>query len=234
MLFPLILPDLEYLKEDGVFIFPEASKAPEDAPAVFGANLSPGMLISAYSQGYFPWYTEFEPILWWSPDPRFVLFPEELHISGTLKKVIKKKEFSFTVDKAFPDVIRNCSSVPRPGQEGTWIISEMVEAYENLHSLGYAHSIEAWRDEKLVGGLYGVSLGGVFFGESMFRLEPNASKAAFVYLTELLIRRGFTLIDCQVYTPNLKDFGAREIDRETYLSWLKKGLYIPNKKGLWT
>lgn len=198
-----------------------------------GGNLSPGMLLSAYSQGIFPWYAEDSPILWWSPDPRFVLFPGELHVPKSLEKVLRKGVFTFTLDTRFLDVITACSRTPRPDQDGTWITDEMVEAYAELHRLGYAHSLEVYRDHDLVGGLYGVSLGSLFFGESMFSWEPNASKAGLVVLVRFINAKGFQLIDSQVYTDHLARFGARNISRLEYLTRLKKALRKGTCKGSW-
>ena len=185
------------------------------------------MLISAYLQGIFPWYSKNEPILWWSPDPRFVLFPEELHIPKSLQKFIKRNEksllqddpsaFSFTTDCAFEQVIQNCSSVERKDQDGTWILQEMIDAYCDLHELGFAHSYETWQNGKLVGGFYGVEIGKIFFGESMFALVPEASKVAFVRFAKSFIERGGKLIDSQVYTDNIARFGGRNISRQAFL-----------------
>ncbi|HOV39642.1 MAG TPA: leucyl/phenylalanyl-tRNA--protein transferase, partial [Spirochaetales bacterium] len=195
--------------------------------------LSPGMLLSAYSQGIFPWYSDDSPILWWSPDPRFVLFPEELHVPHSLERVLKKKEYSFSLDTRFRDVITACSRIPRPGQDGTWITDTMIEGYYILHQLGYAHSVEVYQNGEFVGGLYGVSLGSVFFGESMFTWVPNGSKAALVVLVRYLRTKGFQMIDSQVPTEHLSRFGARSIPRVQYLSLLRKGLEFPTYKGPW-
>ncbi|MDQ7055667.1 MAG: leucyl/phenylalanyl-tRNA--protein transferase [Persephonella sp.] len=162
-----------------------------------GGDLSPERLIFAYSLGIFPWYSEGEPILWWSPDPRMVLFPQNLKVSRSLKKILKKNIFQIEFDTEFERVINMCASVKRKGQTGTWITPEMVEAYTQLHRLGFAHSVEVYKDGELVGGLYGVSLGGVFFGESMFHTVPDASKVAFVHLVERLKQWNFDMIDCQ-------------------------------------
>ena len=185
------------------------------------------MLLSAYLQGIFPWYSKNEPILWWSPDPRFVLFPEELHIPKSLQKFIKRNEklllqddpnaFSFTTDCAFEQVIQNCSSVERKDQDGTWILQEMIDAYCDLHELGFAHSYETWQNGKLVGGFYGVEIGKIFFGESMFALVPEASKVAFVRFAKNFLQRGGKLIDSQVYTDNIARFGGRNISRQAFL-----------------
>jgi len=159
--------DFPYLTEDMVFPFPSPSSADEQGVVCSGGNLSPGLLLSAYRQGIFPWFNDDDPILWWSPDPRFVLFPDELHVSQTMRKLLRKQKYELALDRDFPAVIRACSSSPRSGQNGTWITEDMTQAYIELHRLGYAHSVEARRDGELVGGLYGVALGSLFCGESM-------------------------------------------------------------------
>ncbi len=213
--------------------FPDPEKAPGDFPLAVGGDLSPERLLFAYSLGIFPWYSKEEPILWWSPDPRMVLFPKELKVSRSLKKVIKNKGFEVRFDTNFKDVIKACATVKRPGQEGTWLTEEMIEAYIKLHGLGFAHSVETYLDGKLVGGLYGVSLGGVFFGESMFHKVSDASKVAFVYLVHQLREWNFDMIDCQQSTPHMERFGAREISRKEFLNILKNSLKKETKKGKW-
>jgi leucyl/phenylalanyl-tRNA--protein transferase len=231
-----------YLDEDADFPFPDPRTADPHGILCTGGNLSPGMLLSAYRRGIFPWFNEGDPLLWWSPDPRFVLFPAELHVSGTMRKILRrvarddstgKPRVELALDRDFPAVIANCSKTPRSGQDGTWITSGMIEAYVELHRLGYAHSVEARRDGALIGGLYGVSLGSAFFGESMFSLEDDASKAAFIPLVWRLAEEGFTLIDSQVYTEHLAGLGAREIPREEYLRLLSERLAAPTRKGDW-
>ncbi len=198
-----------------------------------GGDLSPERLLLAYRQGIFPWFSAGEPILWWSPDPRLVLYPAEFKVSKSLKKTIKQKRFHITADTAFSKVIKACASVKRKNNEGTWIVDEMIKAYSLLHEAGFAHSIEAWYKGKLAGGLYGVSLGRCFFGESMFTLVSNASKAAFARLVKHLERFSFDLIDCQVPTQHLINFGAREIPRNLFLEQLEDSLKIPAIKGKW-
>jgi len=183
-----------------------------------GGGLSVERLVSAYSQGCFPWYSPGEPVLWWSPDPRMVLFPHELHVPRSLERRLKRREFRFTVDAAFGDVIAACAE-PR-GDGGTWITPDMSAAYRRLHAAGHAHSIEAWQDDLLVGGLYGVGIGAVFFGESMFTRVPDASKAAFVTLVRAFVDWGIGLIDCQMSTEHLARFGAREIPRAEFMGRL--------------
>ena len=191
--------------------FPPTHLAEPDGLLAMGGDLSTERLLLAYRNGIFPWYDS-DPILWWCPDPRFVLFPAELKISKTVKQLIKKEAFSFTIDTAFEEVIRHCRKIERPGQDGTWITKEVEEAYTRLHRLGYAHSAEVWENGVLVGGLYGIRLGKVFFGESMFSLVSNASRYAFVKYVEQLKSEGVELIDCQVYTEYLESMGARMIE----------------------
>lgn len=188
-----------------------------------GGKISSELLIDAYSKGIFPWYSE-PPAMWYSPLKRFVIFPDSLHIPKSLKKVISKNIFTFTIDSDFETVIRNCSTVKRPFQSGTWITEDIIASYCGLHKKGYAHSVEVYFDNKLCGGLYGVRMGSVFCGESMFTLYPDASKAGFAVFADALFKNGFKLIDCQVYTDNLKRFGAVEIERKKYLDILKAGI----------
>ncbi len=213
--------------------FPDPRLSPKDFPLAAGGDLSPERLLFAYSLGIFPWYSEGEPILWWSPDPRMVLFPDNLKISRSLKKVLKNRGFEVYFDKDFEKVIKMCASVPRPGQEGTWLTDEMIEAYIKLHNLGFAHSVEVYLDGELVGGLYGVSLGGTFFGESMFHTVSDASKVAFVHLVKKLKEYDFDMIDCQQSTPHMARFGAEEIPRERFLSLLEKSLKKETLRGSW-
>ncbi|MCX7024978.1 MAG: leucyl/phenylalanyl-tRNA--protein transferase [Spirochaetes bacterium] len=198
-----------------------------------GGNLSPGLLVSAYSQGIFPWFNDEDPILWWSPDPRFVLDPLELHVSASMRKVLRKGRFELSVDRDFRAIIENCSRAPRPGQRGTWITGDMVDAYVELHRLGYAHSAEAWLDGELAGGCYGVSLGRVFFGESMFSKADNASKAAFIPLVWRLLDEGIALVDSQVRTAHVESLGGRDIPRADYLAKLASLLTGPSPPGSW-
>jgi leucyl/phenylalanyl-tRNA--protein transferase len=213
--------------------FPPPNLA-EDGLLAVGGDLRPERLVLAYSRGIFPWYEDGLPILWHSPDPRMVLEVDQLRVPTSLRKTVRKRPYRLALDTAFRDVIEGCAAVPRPGQDGTWITGEMREAYVRLFELGLAHSAEAWRDGELVGGLYGVSLGGVFFGESMFARAPDASKVAFVSLVAELQRRGITLIDCQVYTDHLARFGAVEWPRERYLRALARALRRPTHRGRWT
>lgn len=202
---------------DEIDSFPPLEKAetyPNGLLAI-GGDLSPQRLLHAYQRGIFPWFSENEMIQWWSPNPRMVLFPDEFHISRSLKKSIRKNAFEFSIDQAFQDVIQACSE-PRETQQGTWITKEMKQAYIDLHKTGNARSVEIWKENQLVGGLYGIAIGRVFFGESMFSRVTDASKAAFLALSRILCDSGFQLIDCQVYSEHLETLGAREIDRKVF------------------
>jgi len=212
--------------------FPPAELAGKDGILAVGGDLSPRRLLRAYGRGIFPWYANEELILWWSPDPRFVIFPAEIHVPRSSKKILNKKVFQLTFDRAFAEVIDGCS-LPRPDQDGTWITDEMRQAYIRLHVLGYAHSLEAWQDGKLAGGLYGIALGRCFFAESMFHFESNASKVVLFALARVLKKLGFILIDCQVYSPHLPAWGARPILRRRYLELLNKGLSHSTFRGNW-
>jgi leucyl/phenylalanyl-tRNA--protein transferase len=214
-------------------IFPPPDLAEENGLLAVGGDLSLKRLLLAYSLGIFPWFSEDSPILWWSPDPRLVLFPDDLKVSRSLRQSIKKGKFSITMDRAFDTVIRNCARGKRGKEKGTWITTEMIHAYTALHRSGYAHSVEAWSENRLAGGLYGISLGSAFFGESMFAEQSDASKVAFVSLVNQLSEWEFSLIDCQVTTRHLKSFGAREITRSEFMKALKEALLVPTKKGKW-
>ena len=200
--------------------FPPLSMADEDGLLAIGGDLSTERLLLAYRSGIFPWYNEDEPICWWSPDPRFVLYPEELKVTNSMKTVLQNGKFRFTTNRAFSSVIQNCKAVPRKGQAGTWISPAMQQAYTTLHELGYAHSAETWQDGKLVGGLYGIRLGKIFFGESMFSLQSNASKFAFINYVQLLQKENVQLIDCQLHTDHLESLGARMITRQLFIDML--------------
>jgi leucyl/phenylalanyl-tRNA--protein transferase len=214
-------------------VFPPPELAEDNGLLAVGGDLSESRLLLAYSMGIFPWYSEGSPILWWSPDPRLILLPEELRISRSLRQIIKKGIFKVTMDVAFESVIRNCATVERKDNRGTWITKEMIDAYTQLHYSGYAHSVETWFEGELVGGLYGVSLGSAFFGESMFTKKSNASKVAFITLVRQLLKWGFTLIDCQITTSHLMSFGAKEVPRNEFLKMLRDALSAPSKKGRW-
>lgn len=213
-------------------VFPPVHWASKIGLLAVGGDLSPRRLLEAYRQGIFPWYSEAEPILWWSPDPRFVLLPEELKITRSMRQFLKKNLHRITYDLNFTDVIAACRK-PRPQQEATWITPEMQDAYIRLHELGFAHSVEAWQEDVLVGGLYGVSLGRCFFGESMFSTVSNASKAALIDLVRRLKTLDFSLIDCQVYTAHLESLGGRHIPRSEFMVLLKKALKQQTLQGNW-
>jgi leucyl/phenylalanyl-tRNA--protein transferase len=206
--------------------FPPPHLAIKEGLLAVGGDLSIERLLLAYRSGIFPWYSQGEPILWWSPDPRLVLYPDELRVSRSLRRVIKKELFQITFDTAFDDVVQGCADVKRAYGEGTWITNEMKTAYCDLHRQGHAHSVEAWQNETLVGGLYGVSIGRAFFGESMFSRVSNASKVAFATFVENLKQLNFKIIDCQVRTDHLIRFGAREVPRKAFLEQLQQAIKI--------
>lgn len=212
-------------------IFPPVELADPDGLLAVGGDLSAERLRLAYSMGIFPWFTEDSPILWWSTDPRLVLFPNELNVSRSLRQTINKSLYEISFDHDFAGVIGGCAEVRRPSQEGTWITPEMQAAYIELHRQGVAHSVESWQNGRLVGGLYGVSLGRVFFGESMFALKPDASKVAFVALVERLRERGYEIIDCQQTTEHLMRFGAREVPRAEFLNLIRDAVNKPDAWG---
>lgn len=215
--------------------FPPVEQALDEPNGLLaaGGDLSSSRLIEAYRRGIFPWYESPQPILWWSPSPRMVLFPDQVHISRSLNKRLKRQEYQLSFDRAFDQVTKFCSGVERVGQGGTWIGEEMMAAYQQLHELGYAHSVEAWYEGELVGGLYGIAIGRVFFGESMFSLRSDASKVAFVYLARQLQAWGFALIDCQVTNPHLISLGAQEIDRDHFLTIIEQHIDQPGP-GDWS
>ncbi|OHD87788.1 leucyl/phenylalanyl-tRNA--protein transferase [Sulfuricurvum sp. RIFCSPLOWO2_12_FULL_43_24] len=211
--------------------FPNPLYASEEGIVAYGGDLSPSRLMLAYRSGIFPWYSTNDPILWWSPDPRLILDLDDFKLSRSLRKKIPQFEIRF--DSVFSQVINECSTAPRRGQKGSWIVPEMIEAYETLHALGYAHSVEAFQNGVLVGGLYGVSVGGVFCGESMFAKVSDASKVAFAVLVEYLRGWGFEFIDCQVPTNHLKSLGAKEVSRESFLKRLYDASTVPMGERLW-
>jgi len=207
---------MQYLNED--IWFPDVNKASPEGLLALGGDLCVERLLLAYKTGIFPWFDTEEPLLWWSPDPRFVLFPEKLKVSKSMKQIMRNNEFIITVNKDFEQVITECSKAKRNGQFGTWITDAMVDAYIKLHQLGYAKSVEVWQDKKLVAGIYGIDLSnGVFCGESMFTKESNASKVGFISFVQ---NTNYKLIDCQVYTNHLESLGAEEISREAFLKYL--------------
>ena len=202
-------------------VFPPVDQADGEGLLAIGGDLSPERLLLAYKSGIFPWYNEDEPICWWSPDPRFVLYPDKLKVSNSMQTVLNNGTFRFTINRAFEEVIKNCKSVTRKDQDGTWISPEVQEAYIQLHKLGHAHSAEAWQNGELVGGLYGIRLGKIFFGESMFSKSSNASKFAFINYVKQLQKEGIELIDCQIYTDHLKTLGASMITRVDFIDLLR-------------
>lgn len=197
-------------------IFPPVDMADEHGLLAIGGDLSTERLLLAYRSGIFPWFNEDEPICWWSPDPRFVLYPDELKITSSMRTVLQNGKFRFTINRAFDKVIQQCKTISRHGQDGTWISPAMQKAYTTLHGLGFAHSAETWQDGELVGGLYGIRLGNIFFGESMFSSATNASKFAFIKYVHLLQKENVKLIDCQLHTNHLESLGARMIARELF------------------
>ncbi|QBJ76942.1 leucyl/phenylalanyl-tRNA--protein transferase [Aquitalea sp. USM4] len=207
--------------------------AEPDGLLAAGGDLSPARLLLGYSLGIFPWFSEGEPILWWSPSRRMVLFPERLHVRRSLDKVLRNRPYRVTINTAFRQVIEACAA-PREGAAGTWIIPPMVDAYCRLHALGAAHSFEVWMDGELAGGLYGVGLGRMFYGESMFSHRTDASKIAFVHMARHLARHGVEIIDCQMHTPHLESLGAMLIPRAKFLAKLKQSTLEPQADGMWT
>jgi leucyl/phenylalanyl-tRNA--protein transferase len=213
--------------------FPDPNLAEDDGLVAVGGSLSSEFLLAAYSQGLFPWFNEGEPLLWWSPNPRMVLFPQDFKCAQSLKQTLKSGKFQVRIDENFEAVIKACAGVNRTGQKGTWITKDIVSAYIRLHKEGYAHSVETYYQRKLVGGLYGVSLGKAFFGESMFFLERDASKVALFHLNELMLSWDFDFIDAQQSTNHLKRLGGVDIARDKFLDLLMKTLKNPTKKGKW-
>jgi leucyl/phenylalanyl-tRNA--protein transferase len=222
-----------FLKEDSDN-FPTHLLADDEGLLAFGGNLMPKSLLKAYSMGIFPWYAEDQPILWWSPDPRMVLFPKEFKRHKNLRKTVESDILEVRFDTKFKEVIENCSIAPRDGQDGTWITNEMKDAYFLMHQLGYAHSVETYFEGKLIGGLYGLSFGKIFYGESMFHLQKDASKVALWHLVDQLLEWEFDLIDVQQETEHLKSLGARTIERRLFLELLDKSIENDTRKGKWT
>jgi leucyl/phenylalanyl-tRNA---protein transferase len=216
---------------DGNTPFPPVETADRQGILALGGDLSVSRLLDAYTHGIFPWFDDDQPIIWWSPNPRFVLFPEKVLVSRSMKKILARGEFTITYDRCFREVMSACSEAPRRGQRGTWITAEMLEAYCNLHAEGYAHSVEAWKNDSLVGGMYGICLGRAFFGESMFSRESNASKAAFLTLAEKLKALDFAIIDSQVHTNHIESLGGEHIPRKEYLAIINEALKQPTLKG---
>ena len=215
-------------------IFPPVERASPEGLLAIGGDLRPERLLAAYRQGIFPWYNDGQPILWWSPDPRAVLFPQKLHVPRSLQRTIRRGRVIVTLDRCFRGVMEGCAG-PRPQYPdgGTWITREMLDAYTRLHQLGYAHSVEAWQDDRLVGGLYGIALGGAFFAESMFTLVDDASKTALVALVRQLASWDFRIIDCQQSSAHIRRFGAEDIPRCDFIARLAETLALPDRRGPW-
>ncbi len=210
---------MHYLTKD--LVFPSVSKASEDGFLAISGDLSPERLVLAYKSGIFPWFEEGDPILWWSPNPRMVLFFEDLVVSKSMRNILNRDIFKVTFNHDFRGVISNCQKIKRDGQHGTWITNDMIDAYCKLNELGIAKSVEVWQDDELVGGLYGVDLGNIFCGESMFSKVPNASKVAFIHWSRHLEANNYKLLDCQIYNPHLESLGCREIARDHFIEILK-------------
>ncbi len=210
---------MHYLTKD--LVFPSVSKASEDGFLAIGGDLSPERLVLAYKNGIFPWFEEGDPILWWSPNPRMVLFFEDLVVSKSMRNILNRDIFKVTFNHDFRGVISNCQKIKRDGQHGTWITNDMIDAYCKLNELGIAKSVEVWQDDELVGGLYGVDLGNIFCGESMFSKVPNASKVAFIHWSRHLEANNYKLLDCQIYNPHLESLGCLEISRDEFIKILK-------------
>jgi len=214
-------------------IFPNPRNASDEGLLAFGGDLSPGRILTAYRKGIFPWYSKGDPVLWWSPDPRLLLYPSQFKVSKSFRKTLKSKHFEVKFDANFANVIRACAYTPREGQSGTWILPEMQEAYIELHRQGFAHSVESYINGKMVGGLYGISIGKAFFGESMFSHVSDASKVVFKALSDVLALRGYDFIDCQIPTEHLKSLGAVVVCRDEFLGSLKAAIQKPGDLGSW-
>jgi len=215
------------------YIFPDPHGASDEGLLAYGGGLEPNRILTAYRKGIFPWYAEGDPILWWSPNPRLLLYPSSFKTGKSFARVLRNGGFSVTFDRAFDEVIAYCGNVPREGQNGSWLLPEMQEAYIELHHMGFAHSVEVYKEGVLVGGLYGLAMGRAFFGESMFSLVSDASKVAFRALSDVLGGRGYDFIDCQMTTAHLLRLGAVEVDRARYLEQLGLTLDKPSDIGLW-
>lgn len=221
-----------WLSEQNI-VFPNPELADPQGVLAIGGDLSPQRLLKAYKMGIFPWFGPGEPILWWSPDPRFVLFPDELKVARSMRPYFNQRKFTVTFDQQFEAVMRQCAAQRRPRQGGTWITKGMIKGYTQLHEKGYAHSVEVWQEKELVAGLYGIALGRIFFGESMFTNVDNASKFGFITLVQHLKTHGFRLIDCQQETSHLASLGARSIPRRKFLAYLRENEAEPAAKGDW-
>jgi leucyl/phenylalanyl-tRNA--protein transferase len=217
----------------GDYVFPNPRYAASEGLLAYGGDLSPNRLLTAYRKGIFPWYNADDPILWWSPDPRLILYPKKFKMGKSFRRVLRNGAFRVKFDHAFEEVIRHCGTIPREGQNGTWLSDEMQQAYTELYHMGFAHSVEVYLDEVLVGGLYGVAMGKAFFGESMFSLTSNASKIAFKALSDVLGLKSYDFIDCQVSSAHLLRMGAENIPRAVFLDMLEQSLERPSDIGSW-
>lgn len=215
-------------------IFPSAREASDEGLLAYGGDLNPNRILKAYRSGIFPWFSPEDPILWWSPNPRMILVPEDFKINKSFRRFLRNKNFEVKFDQNFEKVISYCSTVPREGQEGTWLTEEMKEAYLELHDMGFAHSVETYYDGELVGGLYGIAMGGGFFGESMFSLASNGSKVAMAALSSICKKKSYDFIDCQVETPHLMKWGAKLVEREYFLDMLELTLEKNTDFGSWS
>jgi len=213
--------------------FPHPDSAHESGVLAIGGDLELERLLLAYQYGIFPWYNEDEPIVWWHPDPRFVLYPSEVTVAKSMRSIFNQNKYRVTIDQQFSEVIYHCKYTDRKDQDGTWISDDIIEAYSDLHDSGYAHSVEVWSGDEVVGGLYGISLGKVFYGESMFSHESNASKVALIALARLLEQRNFYLIDCQIGNPHLEKMGGKHIPRSEFLKCMQKNTFESTKQGSW-
>jgi len=230
-----IYDDDYYIPElKSAHIFPDARVAGKEGLLAFGGDLNPNRILKAYRNGIFPWFNPEDPILWWSPDPRMLLYPKDFKTSKSFKRVLRNKGFEVRFDTNFEAVITYCGDVPREGQDGTWLTKEMKEAYIELHDMGFAHSVETYYEGELVGGLYGIALGRGFFGESMFSLMPNASKVSIKALSSICAKKSYDFIDCQIETPHLIKWGAKLVERETFLDELEVTLEKSTDFGSWS
>jgi leucyl/phenylalanyl-tRNA--protein transferase len=215
------------------YTFPDPRNASDEGLLAYGGDLCSSRLLTAYRKGIFPWYSPGDPILWWSPNPRLLLYPDKFHLRKSFRRVLRSGKFTVTFDREFSNVIKHCATVPREGQESTWIVEEMQEAFIRLHEEGFAHSVEVYKEGKLVGGLYGIAMGKAFFGESMFSLVSDASKVAFKALSDVLGDRGYDFIDCQMKTDHMIGLGAQVVQRDTFLDELEVALQKPSDLGQW-
>lgn len=223
-----------YIIDPNTLYFPHPDSADSNGVLAVGGDLHPDRLLLAYQYGIFPWYNPDEPIIWWHPDPRFVLFPADVRVTKSMRPYFNQAKYRVTFDRDFTGVLEHCRHAKRKGDPGTWISDSIVDSYRALHDMGYAHSVEVWDDDNLVGGIYGVSLGRMFCGESMFSDQPNASKVALITLARVLQHRGFSMIDCQISNPHLKSMGGCYISRASFMSELRRNIFYDTIKGSWS